>query len=546
MLKVQLSKPDGSHGEWLQLPAEYDRIRRIFTALADEEHPALLITAAETDIAPIHQFLVGKYVEQRRGIRDMDFLTRRIEGFTEQEKAVFGAALEIEQPSTIMEMANLSCNLDKFAVYPKVQNEAELGEYLLNIQVVDEQLLPYVDRRKYGRDYALSHAGAFCESGYIVRTGEALKPVYTERNPPDPGYAPNSLFLLRLYSSHYADSHPNTYSLSLPATEEKMELARKNLGVNHLEECSIIDLTSQIRDLESHLPYDYSIDGLNDFARLLGSKVLDGAEETVERLCAVLTAEIPETIQEASEIAENLNQYTILPDDIRTPEEYAHHVLQEADIHINDEIYGFVDFEGFGKARMQRDGGVSTVHGMVLRKDYLLRQLPEELVSLKLFSPLYPQLYERNEWGDLMNEPTYMGTDELCDYQDEILAAIERECLDEEGNRGLAVYLDNELLKRKVFSMNPTVEKWDGRLWGVLEVQSYGALSDAEMKGVMEEWSGQESDGWGEGFEQREIKIEAGELCISFWSSDRDFFIKTEQELKHEQSQNMEMQMGGM
>lgn len=325
-----------------------------------------------------------------------------------------------------------------------------------------------------------------------------------------------------------------------------MELARKNLGVNHLEECSIIDLTSQIRDLESHLPYDYSIDGLNDFARLLGSKVLDGAEETVERLCAVLTAEIPETIQEASEIAENLNQYTILPDDIRTPEEYAHHVLQEADIHINDEIYGFVDFEGFGKARMQRDGVVSTVHGMVLRKDYLLRQLPEELVSLKLFSPLYPQLYERNEWGDLMNEPTYMGTDELCDYQDEILAAIERECLDEEGNRGLAVYLDNELLKRKVFSMNPTVEKWDGRLWGVLEVQSYGALSDAEMKGVMEEWSGQESDGWGEGFEQREIKIEAGELCISFWSSDRDFFIKTEQELKHEQSQNMEMQMGGM
>ena len=84
MLKVQLSKPDGSHGEWLQLPAEYDRIRRIFTALADEEHPALLITAAETDIAPMHQFLVGKYVEQRRGIRDMDFLTRRIEGFTEQ------------------------------------------------------------------------------------------------------------------------------------------------------------------------------------------------------------------------------------------------------------------------------------------------------------------------------------------------------------------------------------------------------------------------------------------------------------------------------
>lgn len=546
MLKIELSKPDGSRGKWIEIPASFPAIRSIFAELADEEQPELLITRAETSIACMRRFLVGKYVNQERGIKDISFLARRIEGFTEQEKDIFGAMLEIEQPYTIMEMANLSCNLDKFAVYPKVQNETELGEYLLNTQRVDEQLLPFVDRRKYGERYVADHMGTFCESGYVVRTGEALKPVYTERNPPDPGYARDSVFLLRLYSSHYADSHPHTYSLSLPATEEKMELARKNLGVNHLEECSIIDLSSQIRDLESHLPYDYSIDGLNDFARLLGSKVLDGTEETLERLCAVLTAEMPETIQEASEIAENLERYVLLPDDIRTPEEYAHHVLQEAGIHINDEIYGFVDFEGFGKARMQRDGVVSTVHGMVFRKDHPFQQLPEELVSMKLFSPLYAVLYERNEWGDLEVDPVCMGTDELCDYQDEILAAIERDRLTEEGERGLAVYLRNELLKRKVFSMKPTVEKWDGRLWGVLEVQSYGTLSDAELKGVMEEWSGQESDGWGEGFEQREIKIEAGELCVGFWSSDRDFFIKTEQELKNEQSQNLGMKMGGM
>ncbi|MFQ9704443.1 MAG: hypothetical protein ACLR0U_25355 [Enterocloster clostridioformis] len=132
-----------------------------------------------------------------------------------------------------------------------------------------------------------------------------------------------------------------------------------------------------------------------------------------------------------------------------------------------------------------------------------------------------------------MNEPTYMGTDELCDYQDEILAAIERECLDEEGNRGLAVYLDNELLKRKVFSMNPTVEKWDGRLWGVLEVQSYGALSDAEMKGVMEEWSGQESDGWGRGALSRgKLKSEPENCASAFGVRIETFSSKTEQELE--------------
>lgn len=93
--------------------------------------------------------------------------------------------------------------------------------------------------------------------------------------------------------------------------------------------------------------------------------------------------------------------------------------------------------------------------------------------------------------------------------------------------------------------MEPAVESWDGKLWGVLKVKSHGPLSPQELSGLMEEWQGQESDGWGEGFEQREIKTEEGELCVSFWNSDNDFFIKTEQELKQGQTQDFGMQMGG-
>ena len=165
------------------------------------------------------------------------------------------------------------------------------------------------------------------------------------------------------------------------------------------------------------------------------------------------------------------------------------------------------------------------------------------LTTIKLFSPLHAQLYERNEWGDLENEPVYMGADELCAYQGEILKAIEREHLNSEGDRGLAVYLNNEMLKRKVQSMNPTVEEWNGKLWGVLEIQSHGPLSKSELSDVIEEWSGQESDGWREGFEQREIRGDSGELCVSFWESGNRFFIKTEQELKTGQPHHSPMQM---
>lgn len=72
------------------------------------------------------------------------------------------------------------------------------------------------------------------------------------------------------------------------------------------------------------------------------------------------------------------------------------------------------------------------------------------LTTIKLFSPLHAHFYERNEWGDLDYDSVDMDSDELCAYQDLILEAIEREHLDEEGDRGLAVYLDNPLLKRKV------------------------------------------------------------------------------------------------
>ena len=168
------------------------------------------------------------------------------------------------------------------------------------------------------------------------------------------------------------------------------------------------------------------------------------------------------------------------------------------------------------------------------------------LNTIKLFSPLYTRLYEQNEWGDIDNVPVDIGAEGLCAYQDQILALIERMRVDTEGDRGLAVYLDNECLNRKVHSMNPTVEEWNGRLWGVLEVKSHGELSSAELSSLIAAWEGQESDGWGESLEQREIKTDEGELCVSFWGPSKYFFIKPEQELKGQPEQGFEMKMGGM
>ncbi|MEW6276048.1 MAG: hypothetical protein AB1556_13190 [Bacillota bacterium] len=81
---------------------------------------------------------------------------------------------------------------------------------------------------------------------------------------------------------------------------------------------------------------------------------------------------------------------------------------------------------------------------------------------------------------------------------------------------------------------------------GVMVAEVYGELTEAETAKLLEFAVRQMSDGWGEGFEQRPIKTEDGDIYVSFWNSDH-FFIKPEQELKQGCEQNFNGQaMGGM
>jgi hypothetical protein len=168
--------------------------------------------------------------------------------------------------------------------------------------------------------------------------------------------------------------------------------------------------------------------------------------------------------------------------------------------------------------------------------------MKNELQTLRLFSPLFPHIYRENEWGDYENASEDLDASELLEYEDAILDRIEKEKLPDEGERGLAVYLDDDL-SQKVHSINPSVEEWNSELWGVTEVQTHGTLSPSELAELTDWLSGQFSDGWGEGFEQREIKVDDGELCLSFWDSSDRFFIKPEDELKGSQSFGFGMTM---
>ncbi len=168
--------------------------------------------------------------------------------------------------------------------------------------------------------------------------------------------------------------------------------------------------------------------------------------------------------------------------------------------------------------------------GVVIGQDRFT-VLPPEPTLLKLYMPLTADICEYNEYGDLDDELSYtLDGDELKDYADTILAAIIRERMPEEAERGLMHwYGEVNEVDRKVRSAVFTVEEREGQLWGVAECRVIGELTPEELETLKDYISGQASDGWGEGFEQRELRVSRGEMYVHLWNSD-SWSIMTEEE----------------
>lgn len=172
--------------------------------------------------------------------------------------------------------------------------------------------------------------------------------------------------------------------------------------------------------------------------------------------------------------------------------------------------------------------------------------MKNDLQMLRLFSPLFPYHCRRNQWGDyeFENETEELTGSEVLEYERDILALIEKERMPCESEQGLAIYIHDEALSQKISSIFPTVEQWNNELWCVTEVKTHEPLSAAEYARLTDFLTGQYADGWGEGFEQRAIKVDEGEMYVSLWAPCNRFCFTPEEEMPSGQSLNSAM--GGM
>lgn len=167
---------------------------------------------------------------------------------------------------------------------------------------------------------------------------------------------------------------------------------------------------------------------------------------------------------------------------------------------------------------------------LVIGEDRFSIQPPEPTL-LKFYMPLTADFYPRNEWGDVDETGEEWDGRTLLEYENQIMGALIKERMPEERERGLMHwYHGQDSLNAKVRSAEFTAEERGGQLWGVAECRIIGELSPEELSTLKDFLSGQASDGWGEGFEQREIQVDGGELYVHLWNADDSWSIQTEQE----------------
>ena len=135
-----------------------------------------------------------------------------------------------------------------------------------------------------------------------------------------------------------------------------------------------------------------------------------------------------------------------------------------------------------------------------------------------------------------------VGNPFLMDYKWDISELVEKEQDADLGDMKDYFYDDDNAQAKMVTARWDVAEK-NGRLFGKVDFKLREPFTAEEKEKVREWVRGQNSDGFGEGLEQRPIETEDGDLYVSMWNSGDDYFIYDENEMNEYLSQQ---QSGGM
>jgi hypothetical protein len=481
---------------------------------------------------------------------EVNFFARRMEHLTEYERKVLAVYANDCDVSTIKDLINLTFSMKGLSLLTDFSDASQVGVRLYTdefSEIPEEQM----DFTEFAKNALKESNVKVLPYGVLVDHGFELLEVYNGKTFPKFIVSEETVVVVEVQNT----TGDREY-LYLPTDICSMDKVKERLQVREYREMKVTEVKNlRLPDTLVPIPEDINeIQQLTLFNEMC-RKVRRFQEAELKQLAAAVQFTGLINFSNVAYIATHLNEFEINPT-VHNDEEYGKYLITESGLFEVDELLlPHINYAAFGADKKAGtfevsgyvdDGFVGVTRPIEEYSQYKgefadpLEITEEGLEKFCLFSPLIANLNMRG-----IAEGELYGSD-LVQYLEIIdQEAIERENCEGEEARGLMHYFDESReVAAKVVSAHPKVADVDGELYGVLECKIRDPLTEEEIKILKDFWTGQMSDGWGEGFEQQPLTVEDGEIYISFWSRKSFWSVMTERELIGEQQvQNTETQM---
>lgn len=486
----------------------------------------------------------------------LNYLAKRMDSFDKDELTTFYAVAYSEKIDHIDALINLTFNTHCASVVSSFSDLEATGKkmYLTERIGVTMEEISRLDGKAYFKQALEDNpVPSVTPYGIVYKNKNEYEKVYDGKHFPQYSWK-EDMGTVRISKGGFDEF------LYFPFEDTELKKALERLGAASTSECDVeLDsefLTDQI--LAAITEGDSIQNKLMQLSRFNEKYERLGVREK-PHLDALVECLEPRTAKDLNAIMDSIHEFELFLG-IHSALDYGRYMICDSGHFEYDEnLEEYIDFERYGSQRLKWENGAFVEAGYLLYHGYnmelaeILSEVgieveAQETQTLKLYMPLKGSTYyDENQYGEpyQVDFEIEVYPEELSEYEDEILEALEKNRLPEEKERGLMQYYsDNDSVNAKVKCYDFSVENVRGKLMGVATLVLNAPLNDKEMQKIKEQISGQASDGWGEGFEQREINCNGKEVYVSFWQS-KNWSLQTAEELRIAQPKQ-EMIMGGI
>ena len=285
--------------------------------------------------------LNGKEID----LDELNFLAKNLDRFTSYAQDQFFAAVQVEQPSDLTALINLSFNMERYTLVQNVTNLVAVGrKYLLNkMGALPASEVDKLDFEKAGRDLLTSGDGIPTTYGLLFTSKDVpYREVYHVTTFP---YCEPRRDIIAVAQMEYGSK---TEYLYLPEDELAIIKAARRMGAPSPDMCRVaftdfmLDDPMWTQHLETMLR-DHGLGVANELA-----DAFPRTTEGFEKLAAVVEYANISSSGDIMRVARHLDDFVFIKDAETDEDVGQHFVDRHSEYSASPELADYIDFDALG------------------------------------------------------------------------------------------------------------------------------------------------------------------------------------------------------